>query len=445
MANEKRPTQTFGQRQKRIVLLLMALAGLAPGLLVSTSSLTPYTDGFLYYAAYALAAYGVTTAITRSTQRKRQIEDMSALSSQLAGYVQAYNGQVRVLKARYNDEKRLALFGSSKRELRKQYSSQYDSIKRDFERQKSFTIQEFQQRLKPFYSLRSLWGWTFAIILCSMVTTCIGSMVNDGTHMDSPSTTARQQGEATYWNADNIPIPYLKDATQYVSNPDHVLSQPAVDRINVTMKQVEDSFNVQSVIIVVNHIEGDDPFRLAQDVGNRYGVGYDDRGLMVVVGYEDHSVNISPGRSLEGDLTDAECHHLEQQYVVPAMRAELPDSAMVYLCDAIYATLQGKELPEMMLPGDEEDNMATAMGLYTCLLFALLIAFVYKNKRYQWMGGAAAMTIMANPFAEIVVSSGFTGGGGFGGGGFSGGGGGGFSGGSFGGGSFGGGGATSRW
>lgn len=424
----------------------MALAGLAPGMLVSTSSLTPYTDGVVYYVVYALCAYGATTAISRYAQRKGHIEDMSALKSQLAGQVQAYNSQVTHLKAQYDEEKPLHLFDVAKRGLRKRYSSQYDTIKDNFDLQKRITIETFQQRLKPFYSLRSLWAATFAIIGCSMVATCIGSIANDGTRIDSPSATATQKDNDTYWNADNIPIPYLNDATQYVSNPDHVLSQPAVDRINVTMKQVEDSFNVQSVVIVVNHIEGDDPFRLAQDVGNRYGVGYNDRGLMVVVGYEDHSVNISPGRSLEGDLTDAECHRLEQQYVVPAMKAQLPDSAIIYLSQAIYATLQGKELPEMVLPTDDDDNMATAMSLYSCLLLALLITFVYKNKRYQWMGGPAAMTIITNPFVEIVSSTHFTGGGGFrGGGGFSGGGGGGFSGGSFGGGSFGGGGATSRW
>ena len=77
--------------------------------------------------------------------------------------------------------------------------------------------------------------------------------------------------EVTYWNADNIPIPYLQDSTQYVSNPDHVLQQPTVDRMNITLKKLENELKIQSVVVVVNHISNDDPFRMAQDVGNKYG------------------------------------------------------------------------------------------------------------------------------------------------------------------------------
>ena len=53
-------------------------------------------------------------------------------------------------------------------------------------------------------------------------------------------------GENTYWNAENIPIPYLQDATQYVSNPDSVLTQGAVDKMNVTLKRLEDEMGIQS-------------------------------------------------------------------------------------------------------------------------------------------------------------------------------------------------------
>ena len=73
--------------------------------------------------------------------------------------------------------------------------------------------------------------------------------------------------------------------------------------MNITLKRLDTEFGIESVVIIVNHIENDDPFRFAQDVGNKYGVGRNDRGLMVVVGYLDHSINMSPGRSLEGDLT----------------------------------------------------------------------------------------------------------------------------------------------
>jgi uncharacterized membrane protein YgcG len=218
--------------------------------------------------------------------------------------------------------------------------------------------------------------------------------------------------------------------------------------MNITLKRLDTELGIESVVIIVNHIENDDPFRFAQDVGNKYGVGRNDRGLMVVVGYLDHSINMSPGRSLEGDLTDVECRRLQQEYVVPAMRAEMPDSGMLYLTEAIYATMQKKTLPEMTelsSKSDEiDDEIASTIGLYFLFFIAWALFFLRLNNKYQWIAVLSMASIRSNPFYEETYS----GGGGSWGGGRSGGsswGGGGFSGGSFGGGSFGGGGATSRW
>jgi uncharacterized membrane protein YgcG len=218
--------------------------------------------------------------------------------------------------------------------------------------------------------------------------------------------------------------------------------------MNVVLQRLDSQLGIESVVIVVNHIENDDPFRMAQDVGNKYGVGRNDRGLVVVCGYQDHSINMSPGRSLEADLTDAECHRLQQQYVIPAMRADQPDSAMLYLTKAIYAVLQKKELPQMtsLMQDNDDDAFVGIFGLYMLFFVGWLILFSRLNRKYQWMGLVGAVPLLNNPFRiyERAEDS-FGGGGGFGG--FSGGGGGfsGGGGGSFGGGSFGGGGATSRW
>ena len=181
-------------------------------------------------------------------------------------------------------------------------------------------------------------------------------------------------------------------------------------------------------------------------------MGKDDRGLIVVLGYEDHSINISPGRSLEADLTDVECRRLQQEYVIPSMKAELPDSGMLYLAEAIYNLLQKKQLPEMSYLTNNEaaanediDMVGLFIMIYMFLFGGWATLIAYLAHRYN--GRMFTNWFKANPFAaqpEVIVTHG----GGFGGGHFGGGsfgGGGGFSGGSFGGGSFGGGGATSRW
>ena len=360
-----------------------------------------------------------------------------------------YNDAIRALEDSYDMESTQSYaWNLTSSHLKKQYSKQYETLAREYRGKAKELLQSWKQANPEWAKRRKLLGWLFFIGIMAAMVCCSASMpVDDSPAVSSfASEAANASEEITYWNADNIPIPYLQDSTQYVSNPDNVLSQGAVNSMNVKLQQLNLELGVQSVVIIVNHIENDDPYRMAQDVGNKYGVGYNDRGLVVVVGYEDHSITLAPGRALEADLTDAECHRLEQQYVIPAMRAEMPDSGMVYLTEALYSTLLNKKLPQMSnLYGsdDDDDEIATSIGLTFLFLIGWCVLFVRLNRKYHWMGLLGVVSLLPNPF-YVAESSGF-GGGGFGGGFGGGGSGGGFGGGSFGGGSFGGGGATSRW
>jgi uncharacterized membrane protein YgcG len=362
--------------------------------------------------------------------------------NQLTSY---YNAVIRNLEKEYETEnaRRSWLQQVSSGNLKRQYSARYEALVSEYRARCRQALKACSQADPAWARGRKLWGWAYVVGVILLLGGCMFSMPVDDTQ---PQALMEDTGQR-YWNADNIPMPHLQDATQYVANPDGVLTESAVSRMNGTLLLLDEQLGVESVVIVVNHIENDDPFRMAQDVGNKYGVGRQDRGLLVVVGYEDHSINMSPGRALEADLTDAECHRLEQQYVVPAMRAEMPDSGMIYLVEAIYALLQQKELPQMSAltsPSDEvDDEIATTMGIFMMLLLGWSLFILTLNRKYQWLGLVGGVSLLANPFAEASGGGFYVGGGGHGG--FGGGGGGGFGGGSFGGGSFGGGGATSRW
>ena len=288
---------------------------------------------------------------------------MSSYVDKLNVLTRQYNDAIQALEDSYNMESTQTYgWNLTSSHLKRQYSKKYDALVREYESRKRVMLQSYKNTNPQWARKRRIWEWVMVIALMSLFFCCTATLavVSDD---DTTAVSAMSTTEVTYWNAENIEIPYLKDSTQYVSNPDAVLSQGAVDRINMALNKVEHELGVQSVFIVVNHIENDDPFRLAQDVGNKYGVGYQNRGLVVVVGYLDHSINMSPGRALEADLTDAECHRLEQQYVVPAMRAEMPDSGMIYLAEAVYSTLQKKELPQMsQLSGNSTDDELDEVG-----------------------------------------------------------------------------------
>ncbi len=249
------------------------------------------------------------------------------------------------------------------------------------------------------------------------------------------------------WTATNIPIPYLKDSTQYVSDPDGYVDKALKDSANYYLQRLKLDCGVQNVLIIVGRVDNQDAFRLAQDVGNKYGIGYQKsrRGLVVVIAVEDHKYFIAPGSGLEGELTDVDCDDIARACIVRNMREGNPSEAVVSVSRAIYNKVKsgrtGIEDVDEGTANSDEDIVLIIFLLIFCfgLPFYLLVKYILERlglikptPRQSQHRHHRSDDDWFPPF--------FMGGGG---GGFSSGGG--FSGGSFGGGTFSGGGAGGSW
>ena len=289
---------------------------------------------------------------------------------------------------------------------------------------------------------------------------------------------------ATY-TPDNLPIPYLQDKTQYVSNPDNILSQTAVDSLNLWLGQMETAHGVQSILAVVERIKGGDTYDFCMALGRKYGIGSkkQNTGLIVLLSTGDRAYTILTGRGLEGTLPDAICKRIENYQMLPALREGDWDTAMLNTVRAITHYVDGD--PSLVGDTDFDKSKERNALLGFCALMLLGLALIaiglwydqrkkaycpschqYKMKKissYTTKNRRLGLRTHHDTYRcshcyftkelhwdEDIHSSGSTSaaGGSLGGFFFGGGGrsfGGGFSGGSFGGGSFGGGGASGRF
>ena len=358
-------------------------------------------------------------------------------------YNKHYANELEIIKTRRQQMSQLTKEsnqGVRKLAGRRDAEEAYSSVKNDFET-KSKALKDEWAQTGPL-KISKIWKWLFS---AGFIVICLGGCFNVGLTMDLEDDKGQISALADKrsWNADNITLPHLEDHSQYVSNPDSILSQEVVDSINETLGRLDDRLGIESAVIMVGHVDNEDTYRMALDVGNRYGVGRNDRGLVIVVAYLDHAYTIAPGRSLEADLTDVECHHLAQDYLIPSMKAEKPDSGMLYLARGVYALMSEKEMPQMSALASSNDDDSEGSGLIGISL--LLVAWAIFS---SFMGRKVSTSIgmdsfMSNPFSVSTSGGGSSrswGGGRSSGGGWSSGGGGGY-----GGGSFGGGGSSGRW
>ena len=181
---------------------------------------------------------------------------------------------------------------------------------------------------------------------------------------------------ATY-TVDNLPIPYLQDRTQYVSNPDNILSQTAVDSLNLWLGQMEREHGVQTVLAVVERIEGGETYDFCMALGRKYGIGSKEQnsGLIILLSTGDRAYTILTGRGLEGTLPDAICKRIENYQMLPALRDGNWDEAMLNAVRAITKYVDGDD--SLVGSSDfDDDDTGALIGFLVCMLLGLgIIAF----------------------------------------------------------------------
>lgn len=200
----------------------------------------------------------------------------------------------------------------------------------------------------------------------------------------------------------------------------------------------------QITIVTIKSLGDYDVSDYAIGLGNKWGVGKSGKnnGVLVIASLQDHKINISTGKGLEGALTDLTCGQIIRNEMTPAFRNGDYFDGFSKAADAIIAATKGEYTADKEPQG--RHIPATA-------IIILAVIFIGIVQMFRGGGGGGGNYMSGRGFGGLatgfflgnMLGGGGRGWGGGGDSGFGGGGGGGFGG--FGGGGFGGGGASGSW
>lgn len=180
------------------------------------------------------------------------------------------------------------------------------------------------------------------------------------------------------YTVNNIPKVRLADKTQYVSDPENILSQEAKDKMNSILFNLENQTTVETVVAVVPSIGSDDCFDFSHKLLNQWGVGKKgkDNGLVILLVIDQRCIQFYTGYGLEGDLPDAICKRIQTQDMLPYLKKEDWNNAMIVGVQAVYNRLHGISTGE--ISADDDDDEDDAWFIFLLLLFPILIVvFVF--------------------------------------------------------------------
>lgn len=285
---------------------------------------------------------------------------------------------------------------------------------------------------------------------------------------------------AKRYTIEEVPNVQIENRYRFTSNPDGILSEEAVAKIDSICYALREGGLAQVAVVAIDDIKGGSVFDFAYELFSEWGVGsQSDRGLGILLVEAEREIRFLTGYGIEGVLPDAICKRIQTEYMLPHFREGDYGKGMVAGVEAVREVLINGELPpEEMEEWTTADTLAFFGFFSVCIVVILILLVAWyvsahkcpKCKKLALVKQESHLIRRKRgicTYEDIYVCSkcgasvkrkrqtadtSYSGGGGRGpfigggfGGGFGGGSGGGSIGGGWGGGSFGGGGAGSRW
>ena len=114
---------------------------------------------------------------------------------------------------------------------------------------------------------------------------------------------------------------HVADRTRYVSNPDGVLSQEAVKRLDAAIGNVWQQTSAEVAVVAVDDIDGD-PDDFATRLFEEWGIGKSDKdnGVLMLIVKDQRKAVIRTGDGIEGVLPDIVCGRILREDMFPRFR-----------------------------------------------------------------------------------------------------------------------------
>ncbi len=205
-----------------------------------------------------------------------------------------------------------------------------------------------------------------------------------------------------YTSPEEIPNIKLTN-NSYVSDPEGYLSSATIADVNEMCKHMDDAKGFQIAVVLVASINNQNVLSFATELGNLWGVGKGDRGIVVFCAIEDRNMAISTGEITEEYFPDYACNQIQTSHITPYFYTEDYDKGILEGVKAIEKRVFDEGVEAYVVEAREQDRifgiwMYFAFGAMLILMvltlyfsFSKKTAFIYLGS----IGGAIFMTFFA--------------------------------------------------
>ena len=197
---------------------------------------TSWTIFEMYIAIFGLI---VTVGILGDKKGKGTTQQLlDNTRARLKSCASRFNQQVKLLQKEYKGEK------NHSRSILKKYEAKYIITKSDYNREADTVIREWSSAKKDNQWWERYWVVVMVTGIICLLGACTESIVRLGEKDELTQVPIEQTlkaHEERVWDAKSIPMPHLTDGRRYVSNPDGIISEETVRRLDAQLMKMDDS------------------------------------------------------------------------------------------------------------------------------------------------------------------------------------------------------------
>jgi len=104
--------------------------------------------------------------------------------------------------------------------------------------------------------------------------------------------------------------------------------------MNNAVKLANESDGIQVVVSTVEALEGDTVENYALNMYNKYGIGKDDMGLLILLSTGDRQIRVEIGKAMEGYINDAKAGRFIDKYAISYLKENKFNEGLISLQSA---------------------------------------------------------------------------------------------------------------
>lgn len=192
----------------------------------------------------------------------------------------------------------------------------------------------------------------------------------------------------TYYSPSDIPDP-KKSGDGFVADPDGFLSSAEETKLNELITNIRDEKGFEVAIVIVNSINDKSVLPFATELGNLWGVGKGDRGIVILAAIADRNLAIATGYKTEQFIPDLVTQEIQQEEIIPYFKLEKYGTGLIAGTEVIEAIVLGEDVPIYV---EEAQKRSRALILWEYIAIGLGIIIII-------------MTLIISPTLKTVLTN----------------------------------------